>query len=137
MSRRRIDGMDVHVPDEDAPLVGVDIEDVLYEDQESGGVIVCHTTEEYEQHSLAYNSARRLLTLLQCEGYVEQQRLFHEYAEQHAAAERAYTNLDEKKIMGLRMNRIAADNVVNLSAQMIEDAKACPRPIMADVERPQ
>jgi hypothetical protein len=131
MARRLIDGMSVHVPNEDAPLVGVDIDDVVYEDQESAGVIVCHTAEEYEQYSLAYNRARRLLTLLQCEGYVEQQRFFREYAEQHAAAERAYTSLDEKKIMGLRMNRIAADNVVNLSTQMIEDAKATPRPIMA------
>ena len=131
MSRRRIDGMDVYAADEDAPLVGVDIDDVVYEDQESAGVIVCHTTEEYEQHSIAYNSAQRLLTLLQCEGYVEQMRLFREYAEQHAAADRAYTGLDEKKIMGLRMNRISADNVLNLSTQMMEDAKSCPRPIMA------
>lgn len=131
MARRRIDGMDVHVDDADAPLVGVDIDDVVYENEASRGLIICHTTEEYEQCSLVYNSAQKLLTLLQCEGHVEQMRLYREYAEQHATAERSYTGIDEKKIMGLRMNRIAADNVVTLSTQMIEDAKATPRPIMA------
>jgi hypothetical protein len=131
MPRRLIDGIEVNVSKEDAPLVGVDIEDVLYEDSEDSGTVECHTAEEYEQASLAYNSAKKILTLLQCEGYVEQMRLVAFNAAHHAEAERRYTRLDETKIMGLRMDRIAADYVEQFLTQMIDDAKATPRPIMA------
>jgi hypothetical protein len=130
MPRRRIDGMDVHVDDNDAPLVGVDIEDVLYEDQTDVGTVDCHTTEEYEQASRAYNSAQKLLLLLQSEGYVEQMRIVKENAQVHADAERRYTGVDEKKILGLRGNRVSADYVETFLTGLLEDAKGTPRPIL-------
>ena len=131
MPRRRIDGMDVHVDENDAPQVGVDIEDVLYEDQENSGTIFCQNTEEYEQASLAYNSAQKLLLLLQCEGFPELMRVVSDNAAHHADAERRYTKLDMVKIQGLRMDRIAADYVEKFLTVLIEDAQATPRPVMA------
>lgn len=130
MARRFIDGMAVNVPDEDAPMVGVDIDDVVYEDQEASGVVECHSTEEYEDAATAYNSAQKLLTLLQCEGFGELGRLLNENAEYHAAAERRYTANDAAKIDGLRGNRVAADYTFKFVTNLIENAKQTPRPVL-------
>ena len=126
MSRRLIDGMVVEGPDD----VGVDIEDVLYENRDVPAPQECLTAEEYEQAANLYNSAQKLLLLLQDEGFVELQRLLQENADYHAAADRRYAGLDEKKILGLRMDRIAADYALKFVTNLIESAQATPRPIL-------
>ena len=131
MSRRLIDGMVVNVPDEDAPFVGVDIEDVMYEDQDAPAPQECLTPEEYEQAAQTYNSAQKLLLLLQDEGFVELLRLLKENADYHAESDRRYAGLDITKIQGLRMDRIAADYALEFVTNLLDSAKITPRPVLA------
>lgn len=130
MARRLIDGMVVDVADEDAPLVGVDIEDVLYEDQESAGTVDVFTPQEYEEAATEYNRAQKLLTLFQCAGFSELIGTLQSNANHHAENDRRYTALDITKIQGLRMNRIAADYAFKFVTDLLDTAKQTPRPIL-------
>ena len=134
MARRLIDGMVVNVPDEDASQVGVDIDDAMYAAAGGGDELPpneVYTAEEYEQAMEAYNSAQKLLLLLQCEGFAELGHILQSNAERHGDAERRYTGLDEKKVLGLRLDRIAADYTLKFVTDLIENAQATPRPILA------
>ena len=124
MARRLIDGMVVNTSEE----VGIPIEDVGYEPSAEDTDV--YTVEEYDQALEAYNSAQRLLLLLQCEGFAELGSILQASAEQHGDAERRYTGLDEKKVLGLRMNRISADYALKFVTDLIENAQATPRPIL-------
>ena len=125
MARRLIDGMVVNTSEE----VGIPIEDVGYE--QSAEDTDVYTVEEYDQTLEAYNSAQRLLLLLQSEGFSELGNILQANAERHGDAERRYTGLDEKKVLGLRLDRIAADYMLKFVTDLIENAQATPRPILA------
>lgn len=127
MRRRLLDGMEVFTPEE----VGVDIDDVVYEDADAPAPQECLTPEEFEQAAIVYNSAQKLLLLLQDEGFTELMRILEENAQHHADAERRYTSLDANKIIGFRMNRIAADHALNFVKELLDSAKITPRPVMA------
>jgi hypothetical protein len=132
MARRLIDGMVVNVPEEDAPQVGVDIDDAMYAAAGGGDELPpneVYTAEDYAQAIEAYDSAQKLLLLCQCEGFTEQMRYLKENSDFHRAAELRYTGLDATKVLGLRLDRICADHALKLITELIENAQATPRPI--------
>ncbi len=124
-----IDGMRVFVdPKDDGPNVGVDIEDLLYEDRDTPDPTECDTLEEFQSAMIEYSSAQLLKFLPQNEGYAELVKIAKQRAKDAWEAERRYTGPDVLRQTVLRQNRIIADCVLAFVCTTVENAALVPRP---------